>query len=146
MISYLFATVLPLVVGIAVAVLTYLLTKRKEREADWRKMKLDLCKNFIMALPAQISDFTDIQPAYVEATNALGLVAPPSVLDAVATFNESFAKQQTKISGRTLQTLLRTLRRDIYPNHRHTKENFDLPFFQKPIAPKTNPFALAESN
>jgi protein-S-isoprenylcysteine O-methyltransferase Ste14 len=43
-------TLFPVVAAIAVAVLTYFLTKRKEREADWRKLKFDLYRDYMNAV------------------------------------------------------------------------------------------------
>jgi hypothetical protein len=134
------------VVSIFGLIVGYLLTKQKDREADWRKMKLDLYKSFIVALSGQLNDLTTIQMAYVEATNALALVAPPGVLNAVSTLNEAFVQRRSGISAETIQTLLRALRRDIHPHHRHTKENLDLPFFLNPAASQINPPVPAESN
>ena len=65
--------------AIVVAVLTYVLTKRKEREADWRTVKLELYKEYINAV-AGIPEgrmTPESEMRYHDACNTIGLVASP---------------------------------------------------------------------
>jgi hypothetical protein len=74
--------------AIVVAVLTYVLTKRKEREADWRTVKLELYKEYINAV-AGIPEgrmTPESETRYHDACNTIGLVASPAVLAAVQAF------------------------------------------------------------
>jgi hypothetical protein len=74
--------------AIVVAVLTYVLTKRKEREADWRTVKLELYKEYINAV-AGIPEgrmTPESEMRYHDACNTIGLVASPAVLAAVQAF------------------------------------------------------------
>lgn len=73
-------------VAIVVAALTtgstHLLTKKREREAEWRKMKVDLYKEYISALSRQMNNLQAAQTVYLDAIIVLALVAPLNVLKA----------------------------------------------------------------
>ncbi len=66
--------------GLLVAVVTYVLTKKREHEADWRKAKLEHYREYVAALSAVVQG-REITPSaqarYADAVNALTLVASP---------------------------------------------------------------------
>jgi hypothetical protein len=108
-------------VSIVVAVVTYLLTKRKERKADWRKSKLDLYRAYVLALSGvvQWNKTSEDQAKYAEAVNGLTLVASPLVLQALYAFQDTVSgatksHDETTLDKR-LNDLLKALRQDIYP-------------------------------
>lgn len=76
--------------GIAVAGATYWFTKKREREAEWRKEKLEHYKAFVAALGGTISGETtpDGQRAFARACNNLNLVAPQAVIEALRKFQD----------------------------------------------------------
>ncbi len=82
--------------GIAVAGATYWFTKQREREAEWRKEKLEHYKAFVAALSGTISgeSTAEGQRAFARACNNLNLVAPQAVIKALREF-----QQEIKISN-----------------------------------------------
>ncbi|HVC60834.1 MAG TPA: hypothetical protein VND19_10790 [Acetobacteraceae bacterium] len=131
--------------AITVAVLTYLLTKHKEREADWRKVKLDLYKEYVAALSSQLNDLTATQTRYVDAANALTLVAPLSVIKALYAFNDGLFVNQSGNLTDIIQALLGALRQDIHPSLRRNREDPGLRLFRKSAASNSEPRIPTES-
>jgi biopolymer transport protein ExbB/TolQ len=82
--------------SIAVAGATYWFTKQRERDAEWRKEKLEHYKSFVIALSGTISgeSTSEGQRAFARACNNLNLVAPQPVIEALREFRE-----ETKISN-----------------------------------------------
>ncbi len=117
----LFTAVLSAGAAIGVAVLTYVLTKRKEREADWRKLKLELYRAYVLALSGvvKVNRTAEDQGKYADAVNSLTLVASSDVLRALYLFQDAIS--QTGAEGQAidpekyLDALLKALRQDIYP-------------------------------
>src|SRR5471032_23725 len=72
------------------AILTYATTKRREREAEIRKEKLEHYKDFVAAMSGIISGEAtdDGQRAFSRACNRLNLVAPHSVIVALQSFQD----------------------------------------------------------
>ena len=76
--------------GILLAGATYWFTKQKEREADWRKEKLEHYKEFVASLNGVISEegTPEGQRLFAAACNKLNLVAPQSVIEALREFQQ----------------------------------------------------------
>ena len=101
------------------ALLTYLFTKRREREAEWRKEKLAYYKAFIESLSGIVEG--DSSPeghkSFAKATNNLLLFAPQFVISALNEFRHEI--RATNINrtqeehDRLLAGLLLAIRRDI---------------------------------
>jgi hypothetical protein len=74
--------------AVAMAGATYWFTKKREREAELRKEKLEHYKDFVASLSGVISGETtpEGQRAFSRACNKLNLVAPQSVLFALQIF------------------------------------------------------------
>lgn len=89
----LLSVVLSGVAAVIVAVLTYALTKQKEREADWRKVKLELYREYISAVAGipegRMTPESEVR--YHDAFNTIGLVASPAVLAAVQAFQDEIS-------------------------------------------------------
>lgn len=85
------------VFGIAVAAATYLFTKRRERDAELRKEKLEHYKDFVASLSGIISGESSAegQRAFSRACNRLNLVAPQAVIVALQNF-----QQEIKVSNK----------------------------------------------
>jgi hypothetical protein len=113
---------------VAVAVLTYLLTKRKERETDWRKVKLDLYREYVLALPGVVKQnkTSEDQVKYGDAANSLTLVASPAVLKTLYAFRAR------------LNQLLNALRQDLYPSARRDRGDLAFRFFSSPLSQTNN--------
>ena len=104
---------------ILAAAFTYWSSKRREREGEWRKEKLQHYKSFIESLSGIIEgeDSLEGQRVFAKATNNLLLLAPHPVIDAVNDFrNETRASNPSRSlerQDRLLATLLLEIRRDI---------------------------------
>jgi hypothetical protein len=101
--------------------LTYLLTKKREQESDWRKMKLDLYRAYVLALSGVVkaSKTPEDQTKYADALNSLTLAAPAAVLRALYAFQDAAADRAgtgtpTNLEKR-LNDVLKALRQDLYP-------------------------------
>lgn len=105
--------------SIAVAAITFFLTKRKEREAEWRKQKLEHYREFLDALSGIVgTDSTpEAQRRWAKATNTIGLVASQRVLAALWKFQESIANSNPNRSNedhdRKLNQLMFAIRADL---------------------------------
>lgn len=76
--------------AIAVAGTSYWFTKKREREAELRKEKLEHYKDFVFSLSGIISgeSTAESQRAFSLACNKLNLVAPQSVIIALQRFQK----------------------------------------------------------
>ena len=86
--------------AILVAAFTYMSTKRKERDAELRKEKLEHYKDFVSALSGVISDEStaDGQRAFSRASNRLMLIAPQNVIEALRDFQNEIKRSNTNKS------------------------------------------------
>ncbi len=116
-----FVAIISAATAIAVAALTYIFAKRRERESDWRRLKLDHYKEFVAALSGVVGERSTPanQGRYADAVNAMTLVAPPSALRALYAFQDEvrFSNPTKSAQGHDekLSALLREIRRDIHP-------------------------------
>ncbi len=105
--------------SLAVAAVTFFLTKRKEREAEWRKQKLEHYREFLDALSGVVgTDSTpDAQRRWARASNTIGLVASQRVLTALRHFQDSIAKSNPNPSienhDQKLNQLMLAIRADL---------------------------------
>lgn len=109
------------VTALAVAAATYALNKRRDREADWRKLKLEHYREYVAALSGVVGQRSTAasQARYSDAVNAMTLVAPANVLRALYGFQDevSFSNPQPSKQRHddALTLLLREIRRDVQP-------------------------------
>ncbi|HEV3300299.1 MAG TPA: hypothetical protein VG055_11685 [Planctomycetaceae bacterium] len=112
-------TVITVSGGLAVAGATYWFTKKREREADLRKEKLQHYKDFVAALSGVISGEStpDAQRAFSRACNSLNLIAPQAVIKALREFQEEIKVSNTDRSkdrhDRLMSRLFLEIRRDL---------------------------------
>ena len=105
--------------SLLVVVLTYWTTKKREREAEWRKEKLVDYKAFIESMSGIIEG--DATPeghrSFAKATNNLLLFAPQAVITALNDFRHeiriSNPNRSLEKHDRLLADLLRAIRKDI---------------------------------
>jgi hypothetical protein len=106
-------------VSIVLVVVSYLLTKQKERDADWGKIKLELYKDYVNAVAGIVDGRAtpESEIRYHDAFNSIGLVASPAVLAAVQAFQAEISPANT---GRTqashhqkYTSMLNALRQDL---------------------------------
>ncbi|TKC83789.1 hypothetical protein FAZ69_22395 [Trinickia terrae] len=102
-------------------IITSVLAKRREHEADWRKTKVEHYQEFVAALSGIISGRSTpaAQERYADAVNALALVASTAVLNAVHTFQNEISYRNTSRSDERHDALLRgvllAMRVDVQP-------------------------------
>lgn len=117
------AAVISACMAVVVVVLTNYFAKGREHEADWRKMKLERYREYILALSGVVEerDTPEAQARYSDAVNALQLVAPPEVLLAL---NDFLAHTSSRNPDRSidrhdqlLSIVIRLMRKDLQPAH-----------------------------
>jgi hypothetical protein len=135
----LIASVVSSLVAILLAILTYYLTKQKEREADWRKMKLELYKTYIVALSGVVrhNPTFDDQTKYADALNSLWLFASLPVLKALDTFLDAGLYHNNDEGGfsrqKHLDNLLNVIRQDINPTPSSQVSNLTFRIMAPPV-------------
>jgi hypothetical protein len=74
--------------GVTVAALSYYFSKKKEREADWRKYKFEQYKEFMVSMSGNLArDSTpDSRRSFYMACNALHLIGSKGVLLSLHSF------------------------------------------------------------
>jgi hypothetical protein len=114
------STVLGLASSVVVAVLAYWFTKRREREAEWRKEKLSYYKAYVESLSGivQGDDTPEGHKLYAKASNNLLLFAPASVIGALNAYRaENSLSNKEYWSARRhdelLAALLIAIRKDV---------------------------------
>jgi hypothetical protein len=108
--------------------LTYLLTRYRERETDWRNLKLDCYKEYFTALSGIVEgrDTPEGHTRYVDAVNGLVLVASPQVLKALYAYFDHTTSRNTdksiELHDKLLTDLTTTMRQDVYPPDRKARD------------------------
>jgi hypothetical protein len=111
------------VVSFAVVAVSYYLTKQKEREADWNKVKLEYYREYISAVAGIVEGraTAETHVRYTDAFNTIALVASPAVLDAVRAYQEEISINNTARSNQRhdeiYSDLINALRLDLAPCH-----------------------------
>lgn len=107
--------------AIGSVVATYYYTKRREHEAEWRKLRLDRYQEFLRALSVVVRPgySYDDREKYADAVNNLTLVAPRDVLnalyryqDAVSRLSEDIPQEETAMA---VSDLVNAMRNDVQP-------------------------------
>ena len=111
------------VTALVAVVVTNFFTRRREHEADWRKLKLAQYQQFILALSG-VEDgraTLDAMRQYTDAMNAMSLIAPMSVLHALRAYQAETSYKNINRSqaehDRLLNLLVRALRADVQPSN-----------------------------
>lgn len=115
-------------------------TKGREHESDWRKMKLERYREFILALSGNVVERAtpETHARCSDAVNGLRLVAPPDVLIALDAYlaHTSFRNPDKSIDrhDQLLSILIRAMRKDLQPAYKGKDEN--LIFRLQGVAPR----------
>jgi hypothetical protein len=114
-----------LVTVIVTQPLTYFFNRKRDHEADWRKLKLEYYKEFVTAMHNAAKPYADTasenaaKQRYSEASANLHLVAPPNVLTLLNDFHSFLAsgggKSETDKVDAMQSTLMRAMRKDCQP-------------------------------
>lgn len=105
--------------AIALAGATYWFTKKREREAELRREKLEHYKDFVASLSGVISGEStpEGQRAFSRACNKLNLVAPQSVLRALQAFQQEIkttnASRSSECHDKLMSALFYEIRKDL---------------------------------
>jgi hypothetical protein len=133
------------IIGIIIsAIITYFLTKRREAELEWRKLKLSHYQEFMNALSGIVTNRSspENQARFADARNAMNLVAPPRVLTKLRAFGDQIsprAHPNIEEHDRLLSDLLRSMRRDIHPQTPRDSRDFMFSLLDVgPAAPHTS--------
>jgi len=111
--------------ALAAVGMTYYLTKQREQEIEWRKLKLEHYRAYFSALSGVVSSRSTAvnQLAYADATNNLQLVAPETVLLALYNYQDAIRYNNNNTSAnlhnQALTSLLQAMRADVHPSLTH---------------------------
>lgn len=126
-----------LTLPLAVVALSYLFAKKQEREADWRKIKLDHYKAFAESLSGIIAgeDSPEGQRVFSKYSNNLNLIASQSVLAAMDQFRVAIRDTNLDrlIHDRLLSNLFYEIRKDLEISPHDDKATFSIKLFASGI-------------
>jgi hypothetical protein len=111
--------VAPVLGAIIVAALTWFLSRQKDREAAWRETKLRHYEEFLAVLSHTVGFGSGEQDRirWAHACNAIHLVAPPAVIEALYAFQDTTRAPIGELDPRdhdaTLTVLLIAIRSDL---------------------------------
>jgi hypothetical protein len=124
------ANLISALIGGLVVLIATLITVRsaneRDREAVWRKMKLDIYREFILSASGMVEDRADraAELKYLDASHSLMLVASPEVLKILFLF------QKNKLNSDYLKPLFIALRNDIKPRPDVLDLHLEFQFFK----------------
>jgi hypothetical protein len=124
--------------AILAVIITYVLSKRREHEGDWRKLKLEQYREFVLAPSGVVRERATpkAQRRYADAVNSMILVAPVAVLTRLQEFqNEISHANQARSDERhdeLLSALFRAMRQDVHPS-RLEERSFDFRLLGFPL-------------
>lgn len=133
----------------AAGALTYGLTKRREREAEWRRFKLDYYREYVAAMSgvAEATATPEARQRFTDAANNLALVAPAKVLRAAYALVDDVndAHRTPESYEAALARFFRAIRAD---SHASVPDDAGLAFklFSVPAAVRASADALARRN
>jgi hypothetical protein len=105
--------------AIVVAAITYFTTKSREREAEWRKVKLDQYKEYLTALAGMVGDLRSHENTarYATAYNTVELFASQEVIERLHYYQDLTKLPADKVPldehDRRLTQLMLAIRRDL---------------------------------
>ena len=108
-------------VSVSVVFITYILTKRREYEADLRKLKFGQYQEFLLAMSGIVGERAtdEAHRRYADAVNSILLVGTDKVLIALQEYmaENSYLNKRRSVDklNRLLDVLLRAMREDIHP-------------------------------
>lgn len=117
--------------AVITAIITYVLTKRRERESDWRKLRLDLYREFVLAISGVVKERAteERHQRYADAVNSMSLVAPMAVLTALDNFQREISyinkNRSDERHDHLFSDLIKAMRKDIHPYLVTADKNFN---------------------
>ena len=129
--------------AISLATTTYWFTKKREREAELRKEKLEHYKDFVATLSGVISgESTDEgRRAFAKSCNKFNLIAPQVVIEALQAFQQEI-KSSNATPGRSthdklMSKLFYEMRKDLGITPKDIDQRFTLGLWASGKPPKT---------
>jgi hypothetical protein len=108
-----------------VVALTHFYGRKRDHEADWRKLKLDHYKEYVSALSGTVHNANDevVQRRFADAFNSLNLVASHDVLIAMYDLQEETSVRNKNKSIKKYELLLSNLFREMRQDCQPTSPN-----------------------
>ncbi|MGD0094983.1 MAG: hypothetical protein ABSB60_00715 [Terracidiphilus sp.] len=130
--------------GVIVAAVSFLLTKKREREADWRKYKYEQYKEFVVSISGIVAG--DSTPegnrAFARACNTLHLIGSKGVLVALHAYQDEVAPSNPSHSATKESAMLSKLvwevRKDIEIPGTRQSSDFSVQLWCSGTNPKNN--------
>lgn len=114
-----FVAVISATASIFVAAMSFLFTKHREREADWRRDKLQHYRELMIAVSGIVKEHSSPanQRRFADACNVVGLVASQEVVKSLQDFQEIIKASRpcptVEEHDKALTSLVLSLRRDL---------------------------------
>lgn len=131
--------------AIVLAGVTYWFTKKREREAELRKEKLEHYKEFVASLSGIVSGegTPDSQRAFARACNKLNLVAPQTVVKALHDFQQEIKVSNSERSNerhdQLMSKLFHEMRKDLEIMPKDKDSSFIFGLWASGMPPKNEP-------
>lgn len=116
--------------GVVIAAVSYFLTKRQQRETEWRNSKLNHYKVLLSSISGLAVDNADVDAhhRFALALNTLALVAPQKVVEATLAFHDgvkiSSQDRSLEHHDQLLAQLLLAIREDLGMNPKDNPRTF----------------------
>jgi hypothetical protein len=131
-----YVAIIGAIAGLLTAALTYAVTKRREREADWRKLKLEMYREFTTAMAgmAEGDATSEDKMRFNIASNSLHLIASKEAVDALDAFRQEISMSNQKnrsieTHDRLLSLLFWEIRRDLGDVPTENPEDFKVKLY-----------------
>ncbi|MCW5649787.1 MAG: hypothetical protein KIS62_08585 [Ramlibacter sp.] len=131
--------------AIVLAGATYWFTKKREREAELRKEKLEHYKDFVASLSGIVSGegTPENQRAFARACNKLNLVAPQAVVKALQDFQQEIKVSNLQRSDerhdRLMSKVFQEIRKDLQVTPQDKDPSFIFGLWASGAPPKNEP-------
>ena len=113
-------TVVTILTALVTVVVTFILTRRREHENEWKRLKFSLYQEFILSLSGIVEgrDTPEAHLRYADAVNGMNLAASVQVLRSLHDFLDYNAGKKLPKNieehDRLLNILIRTMRADMF--------------------------------
>jgi hypothetical protein len=127
------APAVTLVVGAGAA---YVFTKWREREAEWRKEKIEVYREFVTSLSdffldTDASHLSEKKLRFVRACNNLNLVAPQAVIEALKRYHVG-RELNRETFGQLISQIFYEIRRDLKISPKDDSRTFGIQVWLPP--------------
>ena len=129
--------------SIFVAALSYWFTKQRERDAEWRKQKLEHYRSLMVAISGVVKEHATVESyrVYADASNVIGLVASQDVVQRLQDFRHITRSSNPNVSmeehDRALTALVLSIRRDLGVSPKDDPSTFKYILWAMPSEPNT---------